>query len=752
MPVKQEDKDNKPKSPKRRSKRIRDSNNKKKGNYKINKSDSSSDEEWVPEDSSDHEQDIDTVELQKFIQKIFPSKAGKERLKQLEKIDEMMDKKDAKKKKKKDESHDENAEEEPETEEISDDDDDDEYDEELVIDDDDDEYDEEELKEMLGQNMKFNIIFTVGDVNEGEEDDEEEDDEEEEEDDENPNDDDNERFEEECKKVEKAIKKKESSDKKKNSELEKFKLKEKVLIQGDEWDEEYSGVITKVCTRNRYNVRLDDKDLDKRDWKLMNAKYIRKYTDDEKEYSETMNEIKKLVEMRKNKGNNAMIKQFEKMVGATEKHNKKKEMAKQKKLKTKNMSKFRKMLREKNVMNDFKYFKELDYEKQNMILMKLKEVNEFSNVEKPYRLSLIESDIPIEFKSVALKKINVLQYMDPGSGEYYKIKQWVDTFMRIPFSITNKLPVSIADGRDSCSDFMENAKKTLDECVYGLNDAKMQIMQFVGQWIANPDCVGSAIAIKGPPGTGKTTLIKEGISKILNRPFSFIALGGATDSSFLEGHSYTYEGSTWGKIVDILLQSKTMNPVIYFDELDKISDTPKGEEITGILTHLTDTTQNSQFHDKYFSNIDFDLSKVLFIFSYNEESKVNPILKDRMYRIHTKGYDTKEKYVIANDYLIPKIEKNVNFEKGKIIIPEETLSYIINEYTEKEKGVRNLKRCLEILYTKINLYTLMKPDSKLFDGEEVIKIEYPFTITESIVKKLIKKNDSGSKIPFGLYL
>ena len=706
----------------------------------------------MPEDSSDHEQDIDTVELQKFIQKIFPSKAGKERLKQLEKIDEMMDKKDAKKKKIKDESHDENAEEEPETEEISDDDDDDEYDEELVIDDDDDEYDEEELKEMLGQNMKFNIIFTVGDVNEGEEDDEEEDDEEEEEDDENPNDDDNERFEEECKKVEKAIKKKESSDKKKNSELEKFKLKEKVLIQGDEWDEEYSGVITKVCTRNRYNVRLDDKDLDKRDWKLMNAKYIRKYTDDEKEYSETMNEIKKLVEMRKNKGNNAMIKQFEKMVGATEKHNKKKEMAKQKKLKTKNMSKFRKMLREKNVMNDFKYFKELDYEKQNMILMKLKEVNEFSNVEKPYRLSLIESDIPIEFKSVALKKINVLQYMDPGSGEYYKIKQWVDTFMRIPFSITNKLPVSIADGRDSCSDFMENAKKTLDECVYGLNDAKMQIMQFVGQWIANPDCVGSAIAIKGPPGTGKTTLIKEGISKILNRPFSFIALGGATDSSFLEGHSYTYEGSTWGKIVDILLQSKTMNPVIYFDELDKISDTPKGEEITGILTHLTDTTQNSQFHDKYFSNIDFDLSKVLFIFSYNEESKVNPILKDRMYRIHTKGYDTKEKYVIANDYLIPKIEKNVNFEKGKIIIPEETLSYIINEYTEKEKGVRNLKRCLEILYTKINLYTLMKPDSKLFDGEEVIKIEYPFTITESIVKKLIKKNDSGSKIPFGLYL
>ena len=98
----------------------------------------------------------------------------------------------------------------------------------------------------------------------------------------------------------------------------------------------------------------------------------------------------------------------------------------------------------------------------------------------------------------------------------------------------------------------------------------------------------------------KTTLVKKGISKILNRPFEFIALGGATDSSFLEGHSYTYEGSTWGHIVEILLRSKCMNPVIYFDELDKVSDTPKGEEIIGILTHLTDTAQNTQFHDKYF--------------------------------------------------------------------------------------------------------------------------------------------------------
>jgi ATP-dependent Lon protease len=271
-------------------------------------------------------------------------------------------------------------------------------------------------------------------------------------------------------------------------------------------------------------------------------------------------------------------------------------------------------------------------------------------------MTLLESNIPVQFKAAAMKKINSLRYMEPGSGEFYKIKNWVDTFMKIPFNKYEGLPITIEDGVDKCHDFMENAQKTLNDSVYGLDDAKIQIMQMLGQLIINPKSIGTAISIYGPPGTGKTTLFKDGISKILNRPFAFIALGGATDSSYLEGHGYTYEGSTWGKIVQILIESKCMNPVIYFDELDKISDTPRGEEIIGILTHLTDTTQNSQFHDKYFAEISFDLSKCLFIFSYNDETKINPILKDRMYTIKTKGYSIKEKTIIANNYLLMKVK------------------------------------------------------------------------------------------------
>ncbi len=465
-----------------------------------------------------------------------------------------------------------------------------------------------------------------------------------------------------------------------------------------------------------------------------------------------LDELKELIKTKKGKGKEAMEKKFNQLVKAKEKKDAVKQKKQEKKQKDKNFVKLRKMMRHRHVNNDFKYFKDMNLDNQEKILTKLQAVNDFSKVDKPYKIQLLESDIPVEFKADALKKINTLDYMDPGSGEYYKIKNWVDTFMRIPFGKHENLPVSITDGRDKCNEFMENAKNILDNAVYGMEDAKMQILQMVGQWISNPNSIGTAIAIKGPPGTGKTTLIKEGVSKILNRPFAFLALGGATDSSFLEGHSYTYEGSTWGKVVDILLKCKCMNPVIYFDELDKISDTPKGEEIAGILTHLTDTTQNDKFHDKYFSSVDFNLSRAMFIFSYNDESKINPILKNRLYKITAGGYETKQKCVIANDYLIPKIQENVNFEKGQVIIPDETISYLCETLTDKEKGVRNLKRALEIIYTKLNLYRLMKEGSTLFNKEETLNVEFPFTVTKEIVDKLIKKSDTGGGIPFGMYL
>ena len=455
--------------------------------------------------------------------------------------------------------------------------------------------------------------------------------------------------------------------------------------------------------------------------------------------------------LEQNKGND-MAKRLSKMTKKKERENNKEIERRERKKKEKNLVKFREIAKEKSDLKDSAYFRDkMSLAEQSEILTRMEEVSKLVKIDKPFRIKLYELDIPNEFKAIAVKKINMLKYMDWGSGDYYKIKMWVDTFMRIPFNKYSTLNIKKEDGFEKCSDFMCAAKEQLDSVVYGLADAKMQVLQLIGQWVTNPNAVGTAIAIKGPMGSGKTTLIKNGISKILGREFAFIALGGATDSSFLEGHSITYEGSTWGKIVDILIQCRTMNPVIYFDELDKISDTPRGEEITGILTHLTDVTQNNQFHDKFFSEIDFDLSKCLFIFSYNDESKVNPILKDRMYRISTKGYNKSDKCTIANNYLLPRIREQLHFKDGEIIISNDVLNYIIDNYTEKEEGVRNLKRCLEIIHTKINLFTLLKPETKLYEDNVPLQITLPYEVTNDIVEKLLKKEQHNGS-PLGMYL
>jgi len=686
--------------------------------------------------------EMDVHEYRKFISKIFPSKninkkikAGERLKKVLEETNEEETKsKNGKKIKSNDDLSDSSSDEEEyekvskkskksdkskksnKSKKIEVSDDEEEIWETASEDEDEDEFVEKSNK------SKLNIIFTIGGVGEDEEEWDDEYDSDYEEDDES---DDTEDEDEEV-----------STDESEDEETEEDE---------EEWDDESEEDEEEKISKNKKSKKhlfKNSKEAKKEEKKEEKDKV-------NETSSETLQQLKKLFEANPNdKSIQKCIEVYEDEI----KKGKAKVEKKEKKQKAKNMRIFRKIIKDKNTMNDFSFYEKLDMDNQKKIIKELREINKITRIEKPYRITLLESSIPIQFKSAAMKKINSLRYMEPGSGEFYKIKNWVDTFMRIPFNNYEGLPISIDDGVDKCHDFMENAQKILDDAVYGLNDAKMQIMQMLGQFLTNPKAIGTAIAIHGPPGTGKTSLVKEGISKILNRPFAFIALGGATDSSFLEGHGYTYEGSTWGKIVQILIDSKCMNPVIYFDELDKISDTPRGEEIAGILTHLTDTSQNSQFHDKYFAEINFDLSKCLFIFSYNDESKVNPILKDRMYRIKTKGYISKEKTVIANNYLIPKIREQVRFNSGDIEIPNDVIGHMIDNHCNKEDGVRNLKRCLEIIYTKLNLYRLMKPGTNLFEGEMSLTVQFPFTVTKAIVDKLIKKESDGLETWRNLYI
>jgi len=213
----------------------------------------------------------------------------------------------------------------------------------------------------------------------------------------------------------------------------------------------------------------------------------------------------------------------------------------------------------------------------------------------------------------------------------------------------------------------------------------------------------------------------------------------------LEGHNYTYVGSTWGKIVDILIETKFMNAVIFIDGLDKISKTEHGKELVGILTHLIDSTQNDSFQDKYYSGIDLNLSKALFIFSYNDVDSIDRILLDRIHRIKFKHLSMAEKVVITNKYILPEIYSKMGLD-NTVIINDNIIEFLINTYTN-EPGVRKLKELLFEIIGELNLSLLLNTDTSynlpivitIYD----IKYKYLKERLERTIKKINDTDEIG---------
>ena len=274
-------------------------------------------------------------------------------------------------------------------------------------------------------------------------------------------------------------------------------------------------------------------------------------------------------------------------------------------------------------------------------------------------------------------------------------------------------------------DYMGKIKESLNNSVYGHEKAKKQIERIIGQWITGEQG-GYCFGFEGPPGVGKTSLAKVGLSNILkdengvSRPFAMIQMGGDSNGSTLHGHNYTYVGSTWGSIVQILIDKKCMNPIIFIDEIDKISKTEHGKEIVGILTHLLDPAQNDCFQDKYFSGIDIDLSKALFILSYNDAEVIDKILLDRVHRVKFDSLSSEDKIIISNKHILPEIYKKVGLEE-MIYFSDETIKFIIEEYTS-ESGVRKLKEIMFEIVSEINL-NVLKSNNVDYDFPLVISID-----------------------------
>lgn len=389
-------------------------------------------------------------------------------------------------------------------------------------------------------------------------------------------------------------------------------------------------------------------------------------------------------------------------------------------------------------------FKELSADKQTTLLTALEKRSEYVKKEQPLMFRLLQMNLKPEMMAMVMSRYNAMNQMDPASGEYYKLRSWMEKLVSIPLGVYKDMPVKL---EGDCAPFMTKARAFLEDAIYGQEDAKLQIMQFIASKIANPTSSGLSLLLTGPPGIGKTSLIKNGIAKALEWPFQFISLGGDSDSSTYTGHQFVYEGSHCGKIANCLAQAKSMSMILMFDELDKVSATPKGEEIQNLLVHLTDPVQNMEFEDKYLTGIPLDMSRAMLVFSGNDISKIDRILLDRMVVVNLAGYQKKDKIVIAEKYLLPAALKEVNLNE-KVSIPAAIVEHIIETYASDEPGVRELKRCIEQIVQRINMLRMFNVKELPF---HIAGFSLPFVLKKEHVDLFLKKKDVGGKTPFGMY-
>jgi ankyrin repeat protein/DNA polymerase III delta prime subunit len=377
---------------------------------------------------------------------------------------------------------------------------------------------------------------------------------------------------------------------------------------------------------------------------------------------------------------------------------------------------------------------------------------DFSQVKKETLKDRINnSTLPEDYKKMALDK--ELSISNNLSSSASKDKEWVESLLRIPFNKYSNLVVSKKSNTvKEIRDFFVNAVKDMDDVSYGMDTVKEEILDCVSQMIStNSECMPRVLCLQGSAGTGKTSFIRGGLAKILNRPFKQINMGGLTDSSFLLGHEQTYVGSRAGMIVNSLIETKVMNPIIFMDEVDKISTSEKGIDIQSVLIHLTDPVQNSDFQDKYFPGVNIDLSKVLFIFSCNDDTKLSPILKDRLNIIRVKNPSVNDKVIIGKKYLLKELCPNIGIDLSKIIMEEETVKYIVTNYCKDDVGLRGLKKCIESVLMKINS-ALYNPLTK-YKTLKNISLEEPFEITIKVVEDVLKKTeDKYSELMNSMFL
>jgi ATP-dependent Lon protease len=318
------------------------------------------------------------------------------------------------------------------------------------------------------------------------------------------------------------------------------------------------------------------------------------------------------------------------------------------------------------------------------------------------RKAVKNANMSKEAEEVALKEIDRLYDMAPGTPEYTVSRTYIDWLISLPWNVETE------DNLD-----IKSAEKVLNQDHYNLNDVKERILEFLSVRKLQPDTRGPILCFVGPPGVGKTSLGKS-IARALGRRFVRFSVGGIRDEAEIRGHRRTYVGALPGRIIQLIKEAGSRNPVLMLDEIDKMGNDGFHGDPSAALLEALDPEQNSQFMDHYL-DVKFDLSKVMFILTANVSYEIPEPLLDRLEVIEIPGYITDDKIKIAQKYLIPRQIKSNGLPKHAIKFTPKALERIITEYTD-EAGLRELERKISTVCRKVA--------RKIAEGED----EYHATI------------------------
>lgn len=303
-----------------------------------------------------------------------------------------------------------------------------------------------------------------------------------------------------------------------------------------------------------------------------------------------------------------------------------------------------------------------------------------------WRQQLEELELPEKTREKIEKEIKRFSYMQPSSAEGTVIRTYIETILALPWNTESETEIDL-----------KKSEKILDEDHYGLNKVKERVLEYLAVISLSQSMKGPILCLVGPPGTGKTSIVRS-IARSINREYVRMSLGGVRDEAEIRGHRRTYIGAIPGRIINCIKEAGTKNPVFLFDEVDKIGADFRGDPASALLEVL-DPEQNKEFTDHYLET-PFDLSNVMFITTANTTSTIPRPLLDRMEVIEVSGYTEEEKLQIAKKYLIPKMIEANGLNKKQIKITDRAVRSLINYYT-RESGVRNLEREIANMCRKV---------------------------------------------------